>query len=55
LLLTFADYTRSLALIPGGSGQFEVEVNGDLIFAKKQMGRYPEIKELKEAISARLA
>ncbi|GAB4335792.1 MAG: hypothetical protein Kow0010_23370 [Dehalococcoidia bacterium] len=53
-MLTFADYTRSLSLIPGSGGQFEVEVNGELIFSKKQAGRYPEIKELKEAISARL-
>jgi predicted Rdx family selenoprotein len=26
-------------------------VNGDTVFSKKQQGRYPEIKELKEAIN----
>jgi len=40
-----------LALIPGAGGQFEVEVNGGMIFSKKAEGRYPEVKELKEAIN----
>jgi predicted Rdx family selenoprotein len=26
-------------------------VNGELVFSKKAAGRYPEIKELKEAIN----
>jgi selT/selW/selH-like putative selenoprotein len=30
---------------------FEVTVNGELVFSKKQQGRYPEIKELKEAVN----
>jgi predicted Rdx family selenoprotein len=28
-----------------------VVVNGDLVFSKKAVGRYPEIRELKEAIN----
>ncbi|MBI5948904.1 MAG: SelT/SelW/SelH family protein [Chloroflexi bacterium] len=51
---TYADFTRSLSLIPGSGGQFEVVVNGETVFSKKQQGRYPEIKELKEAINRRL-
>ncbi len=47
---TYAEWTRGLTLIPGSGGQFEVVVNGDTVFSKKQVGRYPEIKELKEAI-----
>ena len=50
-MATYAEWTRSLTLIPGRGGQFEVVVNGDLVFSKKQEGRYPEIKELKEAIN----
>lgn len=49
--MTYADYTRGLTLIPGSGGQFEVAVNGETVFSKKQQGRYPEIKELKEAIN----
>ena len=51
MLLTYADFTKSLSLIPGSGGQFEVVVNGELVFSKKAEGRYPEISELKEAIN----
>lgn len=51
MLATYADFTEGLALIPGSGGQFEVVVNGELVFSKKGEGRYPEIKELKEAIN----
>ena len=52
MLGAYAEWTRSLSLIPGSGGQFEVMVNGNLLFSKKQQGRYPEIKELKEAINS---
>jgi len=55
LLLTYADYVSGLTLVPSGGGVFEVTVNGEVIFSKKTEGRYPEIRELKEAINARLA
>ncbi len=55
MLTTYAEWTKSLTLIPGSGGQFEVVLNGDLIFSKKQEGRYPEIKELKDAINRVLA
>lgn len=51
MLATYAEWTRSLSLIPGSGGQFEVVVNGDLVYSKKEQGRYPEIKELKDAIN----
>ena len=51
----FADQTASLTLIPGAGGAFEVAVDGDLVFSKKAEGRYPEIKELQEAIADRLS
>lgn len=51
----FAEQTASLTLIPGDGGAFEVVVDGDLLFSKKAEGRYPEIKELQEAIAGRLS
>jgi len=54
LLSTYADYTKTLTLVPARGGIFEVEVNGEVIFSNKQAGRFPEIKELKEAINRRL-
>ena len=50
----FADQTASFTLIPGAGGAFEVVVDGDLIYSKKAEGRYPEMKELQEAIADRL-
>jgi len=55
LLATYADITEGLTLIPGIEGQFEVVVNGELIFSKTGEGRYPEIRELMEAINRYLA
>jgi len=51
LLLTYADFTKGLTLVPGSGGQFEVDVNGERVFSKKEAGRFPEIKELKETIN----
>lgn len=39
-------------LIKGGGGQFEVVLDGNLIFSKKQQGRFPEPQEILEKIPA---
>ena len=44
----------SLELIPSDAGRFEWTVNGELVYSKKATGRYPELKELKEAVYAKL-
>ncbi len=51
----FADQTACLTLVPGAGGAFEVQVDGDLVYSKKATGRYPEMKELQEAIADRLS
>ncbi len=35
-----------LTLIPSSGGVFEVEVDGNLVFSKKQQGRFPEWSEI---------
>jgi selenoprotein W-related protein len=40
------------SLIKGGGGQFEVVLDGKLIFSKKQAGRFPDTKEILEQIPA---
>jgi selT/selW/selH-like putative selenoprotein len=37
-------------LIKGSGGQLEVVLDGQLIFSKKQLGRWPELSELLEKI-----
>lgn len=54
LLHTFADYTTTLSLRPASGGVFEVRVNGDLVASTKTEGGYPEIRTLREKISAYL-
>lgn len=36
----------SLELIPSSGGVFEVKRNGELIFSKKELGRFPEKIEI---------
>lgn len=50
LLTTFASDITSLTLVPGTGGIFEVRLNGALIFSRKEAGRFPESKELKQLI-----
>jgi selenoprotein W-related protein len=55
LLTTFADELGEVALIPGTGGIFEVRLNGERLWNKKQAGRYPEPKEIKQLIRDRIA
>lgn len=55
LLFTFGDALGEVALIPGSGGIFEVRLNGEVIWNKKQQGRFPEPKEVKQLIRDRIA
>jgi selenoprotein W-related protein len=55
LLFTFGDELGEVALIPGSGGIFEVRLNGELIWNKKQQGRFPEPKDVKQLIRDRIA
>ncbi|KAG0325072.1 hypothetical protein BG004_003304 [Podila humilis] len=50
LLLTFNNGIGELALIPGGSAVFIVRVNGVEVYNRKDEGRFPEMKELKQLV-----
>jgi len=50
LLTTFEQDLKSVALVPGTGGIFEVRLNGDVLYARKKTGRFPESKELKQLI-----
>ena len=55
LLMTFADDLGEVALVPGTGGIFEVRLNGQRLWNKKQAGRFPEPKEIKQLIRDRVA
>jgi selenoprotein W-related protein len=37
-------------LIPSSGGVFEIEVDGDLVFSKKALDRFPEDQEIFAAV-----
>lgn len=55
LLTSFAPELGEVALVPGGSGVFEVWINDELIWSRKEQGRFPELKELKQRVRDRVA
>jgi selenoprotein W-related protein len=54
LLRAFEDELDEVALKPGGGGNFKVSLSGDLLFSRKDAGRFPEAKELKQLIRDRI-
>jgi selenoprotein W-related protein len=56
LLTTFTDELGEVALVPSlESGRFSVILEGELLFDRKQAGRFPESKELKQLVRDRVA
>jgi selenoprotein W-related protein len=53
LLFTF-ERGLSVTLRPGGKGVFEVWLDGERLFDRRAEGRFPEPKELKQALRDRL-
>jgi selenoprotein W-related protein len=55
LLTTFEQELGEVALIPGTGGIFEVRVGNDLLWSRKERGRFPEAKEVKQLLRDRIA
>ena len=43
-----------VTLVPGRGGVFDVRVDGDPVFSNKEMGRFPEPREVKDAVRVKL-
>jgi selenoprotein W-related protein len=54
LLTTFESDITGLSLVPGTGGIFEVRLNGEVIFSRKEQSRFPESKELKQLVRDRI-
>ncbi|MEC5398311.1 SelT/SelW/SelH family protein [Uliginosibacterium sp. H1] len=50
LLTTFDQEIAELTLRPGTGGVFEVWADGELVWSRKDKGRFPEITELKQRV-----
>jgi selenoprotein W-related protein len=55
LLTTFEQEIDSVALAPATGGVFDITVNGGLVWSRKEAGRFPDIKELKQLVRDRVA
>jgi selenoprotein W-related protein len=56
LLTTFAQEVGSVTLTPDAAGGvFEVRVDGETIWSRKEQGRFPEMREIKQSVRDRIA
>lgn len=56
ILTTFTDDLKGVTLVPSEiSGQYTISVNDETLFDRKEQGRFPEIKELKQLIRDKVA
>lgn len=55
LLSSFEQELGELVLQPDTGGIFEVRANGELVWSRKQQGRFPEITELKQLVRDQIA
>jgi len=55
LLTTFADELAEVALRPGASGQFDIHLNEQPIWCRKEEGGFPELKPIKQRIRDHIA
>lgn len=54
LMLAHQERIGALRLVPSSGGIFVVRVDNELVFSRKEAERFPESKELKELVAARL-
>lgn len=55
LLTTFTAEIGEMVLIPGSGGIFEIRVNGENVWSRAAMRRFPEMKELKQLVRDQVA
>jgi len=55
LLTTFEQELDKVSLVPTTGGVFEVWANEKCIWSRKEEGRFPEMKELKQLIRDQIA
>ncbi len=55
LLSTFSEEIGEVALVPGTGGIFEVLCDSELIWDRKAMDGFPDIKQLKQVVRDQIA
>jgi selenoprotein W-related protein len=54
VLTTFVDDLAEVALVPGKGGVFDVRLDGETIWSRKDERRFPETREIKQKIRDRI-
>jgi len=54
LLERWQNTIRSVEVVPGTGGIFDVHVNGERVFTKSMIGRYPEPGDVVPLVAARI-
>ena len=54
ILMTFGENITNLNLKPSFGGVFTISLDGEILFSRKQEGRFPESKEIKQMIRDRI-
>jgi predicted Rdx family selenoprotein len=49
------DAVAAVEVVPGANGIFDVHVDGDLVFTKSMLGRYPDPDDVVPLLRERLA
>jgi predicted Rdx family selenoprotein len=48
------DTVGAVTVVPGANGVFDVEVDGDVVFTKSMLGRYPDPDDVMPLLHSRL-
>lgn len=54
LIKNFQHDIKNLTLITGSKGIFEVKANDEIIYSKKELGRFPESGELVDRLTEKI-
>ena len=54
VLATSEGDLAGVVLVPGRGGVFEVRIDGELVFSRREADRFPEPREIKDAVRAAL-
>jgi selenoprotein W-related protein len=55
LLTTFVTELGEVALVPGTGGVFDVRLDGELLWSRKENGGFPDLAALKRLVRDRVA
>jgi selenoprotein W-related protein len=55
MLTTISEGLGEIALIPGTGGIFEIRLDDELLWSRKERGRFPEMREIKQLVRDRIS